>query len=104
MSGHVHLIISAKQSSVLLDIMRDFKKFTSKKTVAAVKENPQENRKDWLLEEFITNDGISFWGTDNHPVELWSNSVINQKLDYLLLLSGKNVGYIMSPLYLCHMT
>ena len=22
-------------------------------------------------------------GTDNHPIELWSNSVISQKLDYL---------------------
>ncbi|MFV0471732.1 MAG: hypothetical protein ACK5L7_06825, partial [Paludibacteraceae bacterium] len=27
--------------------------------------------------------GISFWGTDNHPIELWSNKVIDQKLNYL---------------------
>jgi len=32
--------------------MRDFKKFTSKKIITAIKENPQESRKEWLLEKF----------------------------------------------------
>ena len=43
----------------------------------------QESRKEWLLEKFITKDSSRFWGTDNHPIELWSNKVIDQKLDYL---------------------
>ena len=63
--------------------MRDFKKFTSKEIINAIRENPQESRKEWLLEKFITKDSSRFWGTDNHPIELWSNKVIDQKLDYL---------------------
>jgi len=83
MTNHVHLIIRAKKGYALQDIMRDFKKFTSKKIITAIKENLQESRKEWLLEKFLTKEGIHFWGTDNHPIELWSNSVISQKLDYL---------------------
>ena len=63
--------------------MRDFKKFTSKEIINAIRENPQENRKEWLLEKFEAKEGIHFWGTDNHPIELWSNNVIHQKLNYL---------------------
>lgn len=83
MSNHVHLIIRAKEGYILQDIMRDFKKFTSKKIISAIKENPQESRKEWLINKFIAKDGICFWGTDNHPIELWSNKVIDQKLEYL---------------------
>ena len=83
MTNHVHLIISAKQGYSLPDILRDFKKHTSKKIVTAIKDNPQESRKEWLLEKFVTKEGVRFWDTDNHPIELWSNSVISQKLNYL---------------------
>ena len=51
--------------------------------INAIRENSQENRKEWLLEKFVTKDSSRFWGTDNHPIELWSNKVIDQKLDYL---------------------
>jgi REP element-mobilizing transposase RayT len=83
MTNHVHLIIRAKEGFFLQNILRDFKTFTSKKIVSAIRENPQENRKDWLLEKFKSKTGFCFWGTDNHPIELWSNKVIDQKLDYL---------------------
>ncbi|MFV0392239.1 MAG: transposase [Paludibacteraceae bacterium] len=46
MTNHVHLIIRAKENHVLQDIMPDFKKFTSKKIVTAIKANPQESRKE----------------------------------------------------------
>ena len=62
MTNHVHLIIRAKKGYALQDIMRDFKKFTSKKIITAIKENPQESRKKWLLEKFLTKEGIHFWG------------------------------------------
>jgi hypothetical protein len=26
---------------------------------------------------------VQFWEQENHPVELWSNAVIKQKLDYV---------------------
>jgi hypothetical protein len=36
-----------------------------------------------LLKKFLTKDGINFLGTDNHPIEVWSNYVIDQELKYL---------------------
>jgi len=83
MTNHVHLIIRANEGYLSQNILRDFKRHTSKKIIEAVKENPQESRREWLLEKFQTKEGISFWGTDNHPIELWSNKVIDQKLNYL---------------------
>ena len=83
MSNHVHLIIRAEEGNKLSEILRDFKKFTSKAVINAIKENQQESRKEWLLDQFKTSEGYRFWRGDNRPIELWSNSVINQKLDYI---------------------
>jgi len=83
MTNDVHLIARAKQGYLLSDILRDFKKFTSKAIIQAIKENLQESRKEWLIQQFITEKGIRFWRADNKPIELWSNKVIDQKLNYL---------------------
>ena len=45
MNNHVHLIASAKEGYNLSDILRDLKKFTSKKLVAEISANVQESRK-----------------------------------------------------------
>src|SRR5690606_7037324 len=47
MSNHAHLILRAKNEN-LSDIIRDFKKYTSKQIVKAICENPFESRKEWL--------------------------------------------------------
>ena len=51
MSNHLHLIMSAKNKD-LSDVLRDFKKFTSKKIIAAIANNRQESRREWMLEIF----------------------------------------------------
>lgn len=53
MTNHVHLVISTKFGSHPPDILRDFKKFTSKQIIAAIedKANP-ESRRSWLLRLF----------------------------------------------------
>jgi REP element-mobilizing transposase RayT len=83
MTNHVHLIIRAGGDILLPDILRDFKKFTSKAIVQAITENPQESRKELLLKHFKTSEGIRFWRTDNKPLELWTNHVVDQKIDYI---------------------
>ncbi len=83
MSNHVHLVIRAKESFNLPDILRDYKKYTSKAVINAIKTNIQESRKDWLLNQFESVDGCRFWRSDNKPIELWSNAVIDQKIDYI---------------------
>jgi len=82
MSSHAHLIIRAKDGSgfLLPDILRDFKTFTSKEVVKAIQENPQESRREWLLPMFEKGQ---FWQSGNYPIEIWTNKVIYQKLDYI---------------------
>ena len=83
MTNHVHLIIRAGGEELLQNILRDYKKFTSKAIIQEITENIQESRKEWLLEQFKTPEGIRFWRGDNKPIELWSNAVLDQKINYI---------------------
>jgi hypothetical protein len=58
--------------------------------VKAIIENPKESRKEFLIEQFRKAGNSAsnvtqyqFWRHDNHPVELWSNKVIDEKIDYI---------------------
>jgi REP element-mobilizing transposase RayT len=50
MPSHLHMIVSTRKEP-LPDIMRDFKKFTSKELVRTI-ESINESRKEWILELF----------------------------------------------------
>jgi putative transposase len=70
--------------------MRDLKKFTSFSIIRAIENNLQESRRDWLLWIFrrhgarnSNNTTFQFWQQENHPIELNSNSMIDQKLEYI---------------------
>ena len=89
MTNHVHLIVSRSGKFSLSEILRDMKKFTSKKLTNAI-EKENESRKAWVLDKFefkgrynskIKN--YQFWQEGFHPVELTSNHFIEQKLDYI---------------------
>ncbi len=43
MSNHIHLVVSAKNNDTS-DILGDFKKFTSKRIIAALQNNQQESK------------------------------------------------------------
>jgi REP element-mobilizing transposase RayT len=71
-------------------LLGDFKRFTSRKIVQAIIENPKESRKEWLLEQFkkaaeqsSNVNKYQFWRHDNKPIELWSNKVIAEKINYI---------------------
>lgn len=90
MSNHVHLIASAERGIMLADIIRDHKKYTSKQIEQAIRENPFESRKEWMLWMFnragqrnSNNKNFQFWQQDNHPFELYGNEMLQQKLLYL---------------------
>lgn len=89
MPSHVHFI-TASENGNLSDILRDFKSFTAKKVMDAIESNPQESRKEWLTHQFEYFARISpqkqerqFWKHDNHPFFLYSNRMIQQKIDYI---------------------
>jgi putative transposase len=103
MSNHIHLIASADEEKQLADVMRDMKKFTSQRIIAAIEANLQESRRDWLLWMFKragalnkNNETYQFWQQDNHPIELSTNEMIHQRLDYLHNNPVK-AGYVWEP-------
>jgi REP element-mobilizing transposase RayT len=90
MSNHVHLIFSSIRNEKPELILGSFKRFTGNAIVAAIKENPQESRKEWLLKQFgeaaeksSNVKHYQLWRHDNKPIELWSNKVIDEKLNYI---------------------
>lgn len=89
MSNHLHLIARAAEGTTLSDILRDFKKFTSKALTGQMQQEP-ESRREWMLDRFAfraANDRkhkyYQFWQEGLHAVELLSNDFIDQKLDYI---------------------
>ena len=89
MSNHVHMISSAINND-LSDILRDFKKFTSKEIVKAIQNNKHESRREWMLKIFkesgeanSRNSENQFWRQDNQPQELYSPAFIFQKINYI---------------------
>ena len=89
MPSHLHLIAAAEDEGKLSDILRDFKKFTSKEIVKQIQEEP-ESRREWMLDKFmfagkynpkITN--YKFWQDGNRPVVLYSPKFTQQKIDYI---------------------
>ena len=90
MTNHLHLIARAAEGSSLSDIMRDFKKFTAKQVFHTLHVNQQESRRKWL--EWILhsqgafnprNTHIQLWQQPSHNVELLTELVARQKLEYI---------------------
>ena len=89
MTNHVHMII-ATEDEKLQNIMRDLKSYTSKQMIKAISENPQESRKEWMLQLFITagtknsnNKKYQFWQQHNKPIVLNNSDIFEQKLNYI---------------------
>jgi len=90
MSNHLHLILSVGENHNLSDVLRDFKKFTSNNIIKMIKDNINESRRSWMLwifqkagEENKRNRDYQFWQQNNHPIELSTNEMIDQRLNYL---------------------
>jgi REP element-mobilizing transposase RayT len=90
MNNHVHLAFRSIGEFRPEKILGDFKRHTSKAIVQTIKENPKESRKEFLLEQFKKAADKSsnvkdyqFWRHDNRPIEIWSNKVIAEKINYI---------------------
>lgn len=88
MPDHLHMIVKATNGSKLSNIMRDFKRHTSKKIIDRIIVEPESNR-EWMLNSFrvLSNDtkGVKYkiWKDGYHPVELSSSRFTLQKLNYI---------------------
>ncbi len=77
MTNHVHLIFRSTKGQKSELLLGDFKRYTSKAILSAIKENLRESRREWLLEQFekagktVSNvSKYQFWRHDNKPIEL----------------------------------
>jgi putative transposase len=89
MPSHLHLVIRAKENNPE-KVLGRFKEFTSKQLRQQIEENPQESRKEWMLKlmqhaasKSSNVKQMQFWQHHNKPIELWSNDVTEQKMNYI---------------------
>ena len=88
MTNHLHLLISSEHN--ISDILRDFKKYTSKQLATNITENISESRKEWILNllEYaakINKKDINykFWQDGNNIQVIHSEAYFLQKLNYI---------------------
>lgn len=108
MSNHLHLVGRATENCRISDIIRDFKKFTAKTILEIIQTEP-ESRRDWMLYRFEFagkfDNRISkyrFWQDTNHAIQLDSNELLDQKINYIhenpvrAMIVGKPEEYLYS--------
>ena len=90
MSNHIHMIIGRKGENNIEEIVRDFKKYTSVQVCRAIESNTLESRREWMLNIFRLSASESnkhikykFWQSEFHPIELFYNEMMDQKLEYI---------------------
>ena len=89
MSNHMHLIANTNEPFLLKDTIRDLKKFTAKKILQQISEQP-ESRREWMLKLFELktldkngNKNHKFWQNGNHAIELFSEKFVWDKVSYI---------------------
>ena len=90
MTNHMHIIVGSNGLNKVSDIMRDFKKFTSKEIIRTLLVESTESRREWMLNRFEyagKNDkkikNYLFWQEGNDVQENYLNDYFNQKLNYI---------------------
>ncbi len=104
MPSHLHLIFRDSNENPG-KLLGELKTFTSKKLMELIEGNVQESRRERLVWMFkragSKNSNIKekqFWQQHNKPIELWSNKVIQEKLDYIHN-NPVEAGFVTEPHY-----
>ena len=89
MHSHLHLFCRADSEFTLAEIMRDFKKYTSKKIIETLCDEP-ESRQEWMLDLFSKfcehlqrPQTYKVWKDGYHAEEVYSNKWIKEKIEYI---------------------
>lgn len=102
MPNHFHMICSFKEHNGGM-VLKNIKSFTAMKIIDAIINNPQESRKEWMLDVFEKNGKenrsnyrFQFWQHENHPILLDSEKKYQQRLDYLHQ-NPVRAGFVFEP-------
>jgi len=89
MSNHIHMLCAASDGKILADIIRDFKKYTSKKIIKTILEQ-SESRREWMLAYFQKScshlkraQRYKVWQDGYHAEIVYSNKFIKEKVTYI---------------------
>jgi putative transposase len=89
MSSHIHMVCRVSEPYKLSEVLRDFKKHTSKAFSKAIQEI-SESRRNWLLDKFSFEAqrigrarNYKIWRDDNHALEIGEYVDIEQKINYI---------------------
>ncbi|GAB5417943.1 MAG: transposase [Crocinitomicaceae bacterium] len=89
MSNHLHMIVSADEPHQLKYVIRDFKKFSAKRILKQIEEQP-ESRREWMLREFkqagaksSKHQKYKFWKVGSHAIELYNERFTWIKINYI---------------------
>lgn len=90
MTNHFHLIYSCTADHDPGMVLKNIKSYTALKIIDAIFKNPNESRKEWMLEIFRqcgmgnkSNHQYQFWQHENHPILLDSAEMLQQRMTYL---------------------
>ena len=83
------MLVNTNEPFELKDVIRDFKKFTSKKILFQIQNEP-ESRREWMLKLFedeveksIKHKSYTFWQVGNHAIEIDSPKFTWEKINYM---------------------
>jgi len=103
MTNHVHIVFRTITDDKPEQVIGDLKRFTSKKIVTAIINNPNESKKEFFLNKFIEAGKKSsnvnkyqFWQHNNHPIEISDNKTMDIKINYVHNNPVK-AGYVNIP-------
>ncbi len=89
MTNHLHLVCKAEKPYQLTHIVRDFKRYTANSLLGKIQQEP-ESRRDWMLDAFRFAGKFDnrvkefhFWQDGCHPIELVTNQMIDQRINYV---------------------
>ena len=85
MPNHIHSIISADKNN-LSDILRDYKRFTSKNISSFLQESNNQQLVKYFSQAaklFTHGDEFTIWQKGSHPIGLYSEKIFQQKLNYM---------------------
>lgn len=89
MPSHLHMVANTSEPFQLSDTIRDFKRHTSKKLIEQIQTQP-ESRREWMLNRFKfaglihpKNEGYKLWRDRSHAIELFTEKVTWQKINYI---------------------
>jgi putative transposase len=89
MPSHVHMIIGSA-GRPMDKIVGEMKSFTSRSLRKAIAEHPGESRREWmvkLMQEAGAKNGNNrdwqFWQQHNKPIELLTQEMFHQKMEYI---------------------